>query len=255
MIISCNTNINKVYYSGYTISKIYACGGELVYSDDNCGYFIKVKYDNGTVQYKECRNGDAVINSNDILFNGARNYNEIWFRDCADCGITPTGIGGSIFANGEYLKKANLCSSIVSIGSCGFEKSVLEEINLENVTSIGAFAFKECSGLTSVNLQSIDGISRNAFQKCSGLLNVTIGSDIRYIYSQSFMDCSSLQYIRIEATTPPQLRKYSDSQTPEQKDWFTNTNDCPIYVPSASVNAYKTASEWTRYASRIQAIP
>jgi hypothetical protein len=36
---------------------------------------------------------------------------------------------------------------------------------------------------------------------------------------------------------------------------FYNTNNCPIYVPSASVNAYKSASGWSTYASRIQAIP
>lgn len=32
MIISGNSSINNVYYSGYTISKIYACGGSLVWS-------------------------------------------------------------------------------------------------------------------------------------------------------------------------------------------------------------------------------
>ena len=32
---------------------------------------------------------------------------------------------------------------------------------------------------------------------------------------------------------------------------FDNTNECPIYVPSAAVEAYKTA--WSAYASRIQA--
>ena len=29
-----DSSINKVYYSGYTISKIYACGGSLVWSGD-----------------------------------------------------------------------------------------------------------------------------------------------------------------------------------------------------------------------------
>jgi len=36
---------------------------------------------------------------------------------------------------------------------------------------------------------------------------------------------------------------------------FYATNNCPIYVPAASVNAYKTATNWKSYASRIQAIP
>jgi hypothetical protein len=36
---------------------------------------------------------------------------------------------------------------------------------------------------------------------------------------------------------------------------FNYTNNCPIYVPSASVETYKSASGWSGYASRIQAIP
>ena len=35
---------------------------------------------------------------------------------------------------------------------------------------------------------------------------------------------------------------------------FNDTNDCPIYVPSESVEAYKAATNWSYYASRIQAI-
>lgn len=30
------------------------------------------------------------------------------------------------------------------------------------------------------------------------------------------------------------------------------TRHCPIYVPEESVQAYKTATNWTRYASRIK---
>jgi hypothetical protein len=36
---------------------------------------------------------------------------------------------------------------------------------------------------------------------------------------------------------------------------FDNTNNCPIYVPSASVEAYKAATNWSSLSSRIQAIP
>jgi len=32
---------------------------------------------------------------------------------------------------------------------------------------------------------------------------------------------------------------------------FNGTNNCPIYTPSASVEAYKTASEWSTLADRI----
>lgn len=36
---------------------------------------------------------------------------------------------------------------------------------------------------------------------------------------------------------------------------FIDTNNCPIYVPEASVDDYKTAEWWSDYADRIQAIP
>jgi hypothetical protein len=47
----------------------------------------------------------------------------------------------------------------------------------------------------------------------------------------------------IRATTPPALGE----------DPFLSTNNCPIYVPAASLTDYQTA--WSSYASRIQAIP
>ena len=60
-----------------------------------------------------------------------------------------------------------------------------------------------------------------------------------------FYNCSSLTSITIKATTPPTLGSSA----------FDNTNNCPIYVPAKSVNAYKTATNWSAYANRIQAIP
>jgi hypothetical protein len=36
---------------------------------------------------------------------------------------------------------------------------------------------------------------------------------------------------------------------------FDGTNNCSIYVPSDSVDAYKSAPYWSNYASRIQAMP
>jgi len=54
-----------------------------------------------------------------------------------------------------------------------------------------------------------------------------------------------LTSVIIESTTPPESGGYE----------FDNTNNCPIYVPSESVETYKAASGWSSYASRIQAIP
>jgi hypothetical protein len=60
------------------------------------------------------------------------------------------------------------------------------------------------------------------------------------------MDCSGLTSVTCEAITPPTLNGTSV---------FDYTNNCTIYVPSQSVETYKTATNWTEYASRIQPIP
>ena len=58
----------------------------------------------------------------------------------------------------------------------------------------------------------------------------------------TFQGCTSLQYVICQAVTPPTIGT----------DNFTNTNNCPIYVPDASVTAYREASVWVSYADRIK---
>ena len=77
------------------------------------------------------------------------------------------------------------------------------------------------------------------------MLSVTIGDRITSIGNDAFENHNKLTSITCLATTPPTLGSSA----------FNNTNDCPIYVPAESVEAYKAASGWSAYASRIQAIP
>lgn len=115
----------------------------------------------------------------------------------------------------------------------------------DSVTSIGEEAFSYCSGLTSVNIpNTVTSIGRSAFYICRSLTSVTIPDSVTSIGNQCFTYCVRLTNITVKATTPPTLGA----------DALTSTNNCPIYVPAASVNAYKAASGWSTYASRIQAI-
>lgn len=61
----------------------------------------------------------------------------------------------------------------------------------------------------------------------------------------AFYLCSQLSNVTVEATTPPTIGS----------DVFTSTHSSlVIYVPAASVETYKSAERWLRYADKIQAI-
>lgn len=112
-----------------------------------------------------------------------------------------------------------------------------------SVERIDMMAFWECTNLTSVEFEEgITVIGSDAFRNCTGLTSVTIPASVTVF--DAFTGCSSLTDITFLSETPPELGQYS----------LDGTNDCPIYVPDESVDAYKTANNWTRYASRIQPI-
>ena len=161
-----------------------------------------------------------------------------------------TSINYGAFDECRNLASVTIPNSVTTIGNYAFNTcSSLTSISIpDSVTSIGSEAFKYCSRLTSVTIgNGVTSIDDHAFEECMGLTNLIIGSGVTSIGIQAFNYCSSLMSITIEATTPPTLMGYSS---------LYNTNNCPIYVPSQSVEAYKTADIWKDdYASRIQAIP
>ena len=208
-----------------------------------------------------------------------------------DSGLTT--IGQTAFYGCTSLTSINIPSGVTSISGSAFSQcSSLTNVVLPNsVTSIGTFVFNACSGLTSINIPSgITSISDGAFNGCSSLTSITIPDSATSIGFQAFGDCSSLESVDIPsgvtsignygfggcssltsitipnnvtsidhnafwgcrgftsvtclATTPPTLAT----------NVFYDTNNCPIYVPADSLSAYQSASGWSDYASRLQAI-
>ena len=162
---------------------------------------------------------------------------------------TVTRIEESAFEKCSSLTSIDIPSGVTSIGDNAFTQcSSLTSIDLpDSVTSIGGSAFRYCRGLTSCTIGSgVTSIGQGAFYGCRKLTSVTLGTSVTSIDNYAFYECSRLTSITCLAATPPTLAQYGV---------FDNTNNCPIYVPSASVNAYKSATSWSTYASRIQAIP
>ena len=149
-----------------------------------------------------------------------------------------TSIGESAFYNCSGLKSVTIPSSVTSIGDRVFSYcSGLNEIlvDLENksyvsfdgilynktrtelircpggktgsvtipssVTSIGSYAFYNCSGLTSVTIpSSVTSIGWWAFDGCSGLTSVTIPSSVTSIGQNAFYGCSEMRSVVIPSS-------------------------------------------------------
>lgn len=160
---------------------------------------------------------------------------------------TIISIGNSAFTNCSALVDAAIPNSVTSIGNSAFTNcSGLQNVFLPNgLTSIGDYAFAYCLNFWTINIPSgLTSIPTGCFMGCEGLSDVEIPTNITSIGDSAFSGCAQMNAITLHSITPPTLGSNA----------LADTNNCNIYVPSASVDTFKAASGWSTYASRIQPI-
>ena len=85
-----------------------------------------------------------------------------------------------------------------SVTTANIPSSVTYDGNTYSVTSIGSYAFYNCSGLTSVTIpSSVTNIGEGAFYRCSGLTSVDIPNSVTTIDQYAFWQCSGLTSVTI----------------------------------------------------------
>ena len=181
------------------------------------------------------------------LIIGSKSFQNCYSLTSIDIPDSVTSIG-SAFAFCSGLTSCTIGSGITSIGNDAFEYCTsLTSIDIpDSVTSIGSQAFLSCNSITSCTIGSgITSIGNDAFEYCTSLTSIDIPDSVTSIGGSAFYGCRSLASITVNATTPPTLVDMSA---------FGDTDNCPIYVPSASVDTYKSATNWSSYANRIEAI-
>ena len=175
-------------------------------------------------------------------------------------GVLPCGYNNNVLIVGILGNKEGSSSSSdptieVIIGDCitTIDNNALSGLrNMSactigsGVTSIGAWAFKSCSSLENIAIpNSVTSFDARIFDACVNLTSVIFGDNVTQIGGYMFNGCTKLSSVTFNTVTPPPM-PYSNT--------FEGCS-CTIYVPAASLNAYKSASGWSTYSSRIQAIP
>jgi hypothetical protein len=156
-----------------------------------------------------------------------------------------TSIGRYTFFHCRSLTSIDIPDNVTSIGYQAFLGCYnLSDCTIGNgVTSIGNYAFQDCSGMTSCTIGSgVTSIGDSAFKHCSRIASIDIPNGVTTISSNAFQYCTSLTSVTVNAITPPTLgNNYV----------FDNAPIASIHVPAESVESYKTASRWSRYADII----
>ena len=100
-----------------------------------------------------------------------------------------TLIGDGAFADCGNLRQITLPSAITEIRNSMFMNcSKLETVIMPGVTTVGCFAFKNCTELSQItaNLNNVTYFGESAFEACKALANVNINSNVTNVGINAF---------------------------------------------------------------------
>ena len=154
-----------------------------------------------------------------------------------------TSVGSWAFSQCAVLTDVAISESVTRIGGDAFrECPLLEEITLpEGLTELGTGVFLYCSALKSITVpEGVTKIGSDTFEFCPQLSSITFPSGLTEIGAWALKGAYNLTSITCRAATPPSL----------EREVFSGVNtDITVYVPTSSVEAYKTADGWNQFAN------
>ena len=271
VIINNNSGLTEAHYSGTNLTEIYV-GDHLVWPvnetpptpiGDKLTYTIS-----GNTNVIPC-NETNIISYQEIMLDIRDKGGDM--RDIS--GMTDAILGDCVgeinqlcFAECSALTSVTLSSNVKQIDESAFMDCIsLPSIVLQNgMTKVSNFVFESCYELANVNIPNgVTEIGVNAYYDCLSLMNITIPSTVTKIGGDAFrvqewtkedqyqynkmLNVAKNRVVICLPSTPPILGDGAFSIVTGKGDIATYT----IYVPSNSLEAYKTAPNWSNISDRI----
>ena len=220
--VSDFTDTSKVFYDAGTAgSRIDVVFGNSVksipaYAFDGCTDLTSVTIGNSVISvgnraFFSCT-GLTKINWNAENVNNFISNSEVFYNAGTDGNGIDVVFGDNVKRIPEYafyvfdssstpkIKSVTIGNSVTSIGNYAFNDctSLISVTIPDSVTSIGDSAFYNCRGLTNITIpNSVTSIGNSVFEDCTGLASVTIGNSVIDIGNRTFYGCIGLTSVTI----------------------------------------------------------
>ena len=174
----------------------------------------------------------------------------LWYNSDVESLIVPSSVkvtSYSCFRENMNLKRVVFAPGLIVLGDSSLHHNEgLQEVLLpDTCISIEKDALSHAYSLETVELPPyLESLGQSAFLYCTALRGIVLPSTIKSIGIYAFENDVKLESVTCLAPIPPK----------GGEEMFDNTSECPIYVPAASVDAYRSAPIWRNYAHRIRAI-
>ena len=163
---------------------------------------------------------------------------------------------------------------ITSIRTCTFNKCTnLTTLDVPSVISINDNAFNGCTVLNSINIPAVTRIEAyNTFSNCKALTKVVLPS-CSYIGQGAFSFCFRLETIDCAVTDNLYIGNNAFGSINDLKALIIRSNSVAtmanknallesgiyygrgyIYVPSALMDSYKSATNWNNFSNYFRAL-
>ena len=165
--------------------------------------------------FEGCQNLKSVIIGDSVTSIGSFAFYRCWSLTSIEIPDSVTSIGFSAFSGCNRLTEITLPFVGATKDGTGYTHfgyifgsfnygdnsyyvpSSLKTVIITGGTSIGSYAFEDCSSLTSIVItDSVTTIGDEAFLRCSSLASIVIPDSVTGIGSCAFYDCTSLTSIK-----------------------------------------------------------